>query len=162
MSLPQERRNIIIKAAKDLRYRPNEKLALLIDGHGNKNDLLRLQIIYSCQRAAEAQGLDIFLCEMEEGCVSPVIEKWQCAGVIILHSCCKKTIGAMEDRGIPYVIISPNENRKYNCIIPDERKGIEQALSYLCSCGCNTIVTAIPEIDVITSYSIHYTKLYET
>src|SRR5438128_1119713 len=110
-------RNKILAATRELRYRPNDNIALLVTPDYSYLDPLTARVLQGVQLEAQERGSHV-LCGLITNDQTPQVVKQSCiGGVLFLHHAPPHLTGLLQERGVPYVIINAHVEAPHDCII---------------------------------------------
>jgi LacI family transcriptional regulator len=156
VSLELQRR--IIRAARELNYRPNliarsltSTDSQLISVFGGARALSKFGNIYRTALNSVAERLggapenfDIIVSMSVQKPEASELPSWSIAGAVVLGMCSSVTMGQLEMAGIPYVVINGPCGASGCSVVPDDVDGMRQAVCYLTELGHERIAYAGP------------------
>ena len=129
-------RTRILAAARQLRYRPNNDIALLVTPDYSYLDPLTARVLQGVQLEAQNRRSHV-LCGLIMGDDAPQLVKQSCVGgVLFLHHAPAHITGILTERGLPYVVLNPTIDAPHDCVICDDGKGMTDAMAHLHSQQC--------------------------
>ncbi len=94
---------------------------------------------------AQRRSLKILSCTQDAGDDVPEpILSWQIGASILVDEAPQNTRDALEQRGIPFVVVNPMVEQEQDCIVMDDIPAMTTALEYLHDQGCDSIINAMP------------------
>ncbi len=156
VSLELQRR--VIRAARELNYRPNlvarsltSSDSQLISIFGGAHALCKFGNIYQTAVGSLAESLgaapenfDIIVNMSVQKPEASELPFWSIAGAVVLGRCSSVTMGQLEMAGIPYVVINGPSGASGCSVVPDDVDGMRQAIRYLIELGHERIAYAGP------------------
>ncbi len=151
-------RRRVIRAARELNYRPNLIARSLtntetgmISVFGGANALSRFGNIYQTAISSLTESLraapekyDVILNVSVQQPEASELPSWSISGAVVLGRCSSVTMGQMEMAGIPYVVINGLCGARGCSVVPDDIDGMRQAVGYLIELGHRRIAYAGP------------------
>jgi LacI family transcriptional regulator len=132
----EEARRRILEAARELRYRPNDDIGMLMVPDFSYLDPLTARVLQGIQMEAQERGSRV-LCSLLVGDEMPPMIRQSCVGgVIFLHRAPQSIMASLSERGLPYIIINPDVEAPQDCIFCDDAAGMKSAIKHLASEGC--------------------------
>ncbi len=151
-------RRRVIRAARELNYRPNLIARSLtntetgmISVFGGANALSKFGNIYQTAISSLTESLraapekyDVILNVSVHRPEASELPLWSISGAVVLGRCSSVTMGQMEMAGIPYVVINGPCGARGCSVVPDDIDGMHQAVGYLIELGHQRIAYAGP------------------
>jgi len=139
------RRDQIFAAARASRYRPNDDIAIVSPG-GAGATAITARFFAGFQAAAQEHDIRLVTEQTRVTGVPDCIERWRVGGAVFFDAISAATLAALKERGIPYVLANPAEDRPRDCVIVDDYAGVRDALELMELRGLKRAALMLPRI----------------
>lgn len=157
-SVKEEVREKVLKAARNLNYRPNliaksltlqdTRMVHIIGGHHALSDLGNIyQTVVNSATEHLEKSSDVFDVTVDMSSHpddESELPNWRVDGVIVLAKCTSRTMKELENFKIPYAVINGPAFETGISIVPDDISGAKQAMEHFISLGHKKIAYAQP------------------